>query len=394
MTEKMTSGNWLPLAGLTFSAFIFNTSEFMPIGLLTDIATDLGITEARAGMLISIYAWVVALLSLPLMLLVCKMEYRKLLLSITALFVASHVFSAFSTDFTTLLLSRMGVACSHSIFWSIASPLAVRTVPERHKSVALGMIVTGSSVAMIVGLPLGRVIGLHVGWRMAFLSVAVVSFIILLYLCLVFPKVRNRNSFSLKKMPVLLNNKVLVGIYLFTVLMATAHYTAYSYIEPFLAQTAKLPENEVTLTLTVFGVAGIAGSMLFSRYFERCQHAFITIVVSGVAVLLMLLQVSSLSMYTIMAICALWGTAITAFNVAFQAEIIRFAPQEATSVAMSIFSGIFNLGIGCGALLGGTICTYSSISYIGYAGGAIAALAVLYYVSRLLGLIKRGIAKS
>lgn len=73
----MSAGQWLPLVGLTLSAFIFNTSEFMPIGLLTDIAVDLHVTEARAGMLISVYAWVVALLSLPLMLLVARMEYNR-----------------------------------------------------------------------------------------------------------------------------------------------------------------------------------------------------------------------------------------------------------------------------------------------------------------------------
>ena len=78
--RNITLREWLPLLGLTFSAFIFNTSEFIPIGLLTDIATDLKITEAHAGLLISVYAWVVALTSLPLMLLVSKMEYRKLLL--------------------------------------------------------------------------------------------------------------------------------------------------------------------------------------------------------------------------------------------------------------------------------------------------------------------------
>ena len=153
----MTVRNWLPLIGMTASAFVFNTSEFMPIGLLSDIASDLRITEAHAGMLISIYAWVVALLSLPLMLMVCKMEFKKLLLSIIVLFIVSHVFSAMATGFWTLMLSRIGVACAHSIFWSIAAPMAVRTVPEEHKSLALGMIVTGTSVAMIVGLPLGRI---------------------------------------------------------------------------------------------------------------------------------------------------------------------------------------------------------------------------------------------
>ena len=85
---------WLPLVGLTFAAFVFNTSEFMPIGLLSDIAADLHISDARAGLLISVYAWVVALMSLPLMIVASKMELKRLLLTIIGLFVVSHVASA------------------------------------------------------------------------------------------------------------------------------------------------------------------------------------------------------------------------------------------------------------------------------------------------------------
>lgn len=85
---------WLPVVGLTLSAFVFNTSEFMPIGLLTDIAQAFSLSEAKAGMLISVYAWMVALLSLPLMLAVCRMEMRRLLLCVLGVFIVSHAFSA------------------------------------------------------------------------------------------------------------------------------------------------------------------------------------------------------------------------------------------------------------------------------------------------------------
>lgn len=159
---------WLPLIGMTVSAFIFNTSEFMPIGLLSDIAANFGITESHAGLLISVYSWVVTLLSLPLMLLVSKMSYRKLLLGTIALFGIFQVLSGVSASYGMLMVSRIGVACTHAIFWSVASPIAVRLVPEEHQTLAMSMIVTGTSVAMIFGLPLGRVIGLTVGWRMTF----------------------------------------------------------------------------------------------------------------------------------------------------------------------------------------------------------------------------------
>lgn len=113
-TKKDSFKRWLPLIGLTFAVFVFNTTEFMPIGLLSDIASDLHVSEARAGMLISVYAWVVALMSLPLMIVASRMELKRLLLTIIAVFVASHVASALAEGYYTLMLSRIGVACSHA----------------------------------------------------------------------------------------------------------------------------------------------------------------------------------------------------------------------------------------------------------------------------------------
>ena len=124
MQSKMTLKEWLPLLGITVSAFIFNTSEFMPIGLLTDIADSFHITEAHAGVLITVYSWIVMLLSLPLMLLLNKIDFKRLLLGTIALFGIFQMLSAFSASYGMLMISRIGVACTHSVFWSIASPAA------------------------------------------------------------------------------------------------------------------------------------------------------------------------------------------------------------------------------------------------------------------------------
>ena len=128
MQSKMTLKEWLPLLGITVSAFIFNTSEFMPIGLLTDIADSFHITEAHAGVLITVYSWIVMLLSLPLMLLLNKIDFKRLLLGTIALFGIFQMLSAFSASYGMLMISRIGVACTHSVFWSIASPAAASSV--------------------------------------------------------------------------------------------------------------------------------------------------------------------------------------------------------------------------------------------------------------------------
>lgn len=380
---------WLPLIGLTFSAFVFNTSEFMPIGLLSDIAASFNKTEAGAGVLISVYAWFVAFLSLPLMLAFSKVELRRLLFIVIGVFIVSHVLSGLATSFPLLMMSRIGVACSHSIFWSIVSPMAVRIVPEKHRSLALGMVVTGTSIAMIVGLPLGRVIGLYIGWRMTFYCIAIVAAAILAYLAVVLPKLpASENSFSFRNLPSLFKNRALLGIFIMALVMPTAHYTGYSYIEPFMFKVAHLDNDLITIALTLFGIAGILGSVLFSRYFDRYPRKFTNIVTAGVAVSLLLMHPASFNQYTVIALCILWGAVITAFNVVFQAEIIGQTSMETTSIAMSIFSGTYNLGIGLGTTVGGMVCTYVAIDYIGYFGGVLAIVAALYCGKRLLILLK------
>ena len=386
--EGKRLGGWLPVVGLTFSTFVFNTSEFIPIGLLSDIARDFSMTEAQAGSIITIYAWVVALASLPLMLMASKVENRKLLLGVIALFIAGHVLSAVASTYAILVASRIVVACAHAIFWSIVSPLAVRIAPEGKRSTALGLIVTGSSVAMIVGLPLGRIVGLHVGWRMTFFCIAVAALAVFLLLAFIFPKVPSRNSVSLKKLPSLLKTPALLGVYVLTLVLVTAHFTGYSYIEPFLGQVAGLGDAGITWVLMAFGVVGLVGSVLFSRYYDRYPFRFVRSAVFGVSVCLLLLQVSAYAQWSVILLCVGWGLAIALYNLVFQSEVIQIMP-ESTAIAMSVYLGIYNVGIGGGALVGGLVCTHLSLSHIGYVGGAIAVVASLYCAKRLMPLLKR-----
>ena len=378
MENKITTKEWLPLIGMTVAAFMFNTSEFMPIGLLIDIAADFAMTEAQAGMLITIYAYVVMLMSLPLMILASRYPLRKLLLATISLFAVSHVASAFAGGFWTLMLSRVGVAFAHSIFWSVASPIAVRLVRGPFKALAMSMIVTGTAIAIIVGLPLGRIIGLYIGWRMAFMCIAVIAFAVLVYMFFVFPKLEEGEPFTLAQLPVLLRNPVLIGLYVMSFLLPTGYYTAYSYIEPFLKLVAGMDEAWITVTLVVFGAAGLLGSMAFSKWYDKYRYSFFRTTVLGVAVVLLLLYPLSFNHYVLLALCAIWGIFVTAFNVVGQAELLRTTSVSTSAVAMSIYSGIFNLGIGSGSYLGGQISTHLSMAYIGFGGGLIVLLSFAY----------------
>ena len=375
----MSTKNWLALIGLTCAAFIFNTSEFIPIGLLTDIATAFSTTESQVGMIISVYAFVVMLLSLPLMIVVSRFEMKKLLVSVIFVFMVFQLLSAASSSYNMLMMSRIGVACAHSIFWSIVSPLAVRIVPEKYRALALSMIVTGTSVAMIFGLPIGRIIGLYIGWRMTFFCIGVFAFALMVYLLLMLPKVPSRGTFSLRKLPILFKRPLLVGIFILAFAIASSYYAGYSYIEPFLKQVACLQDSWITATLVIFGAMGILGSIAFSKFYNKNPYRFFGVVLLSIFGCLMLLQAAAYCGVTIILLCALWGMAFTASNVVLQAETINNSPAEATAVSMSIFSGLTNLGIACGTYIGGQVCTHLSISVIGYVGAALALLTFVYW---------------
>lgn len=378
----MNKKQWMPLIGMTIAAFIFNTSEFMPIGLLTDIAQTFSITQTQAGIMITIYSWAVMLLSLPLMILASKYNYKKILLVTLFLFGLGQAISAISMNFPILIIGRLIVACAHAVFWSIASVIAVRLVNEDKREFAMSMIVTGTSVAMIAGLPLGRMIGLWIGWRITFLIVGIISIILLLFQTHYFPSLETTAAFSLNQLPTLLRNRQLITIYGISLLFASAYYTAYSYIEPFLSQVAYLSNNTITLVLSLFGVAGIGGSILFSNFYNKNRKRFILASLFSLTLVLFLLKPSAASMITLLLICIVWGTSSTAFNVACQSETMLATNENTNSVAMSIFSGIFNLGIGLGSFIGGQTINLLNIQSIGYIAGIIAILSIIFYIRR------------
>ena len=368
---------YMMLFGITISAFIFNTSEFIPIALLIDISDSFSMTEAATGQMITIYAWVVALLSLPLMLLTCRMELKRLLLLMVALFGLGQLGAGLATSYDMLLGARIIIACAHSIFWSIAAPLATRLVTREHQPMALSMIVTGSSVATIVGLPLGRVIGLAAGWRMTFLLLALVAAIAFVYLAILLPKRSPGEGFTIGELPSLVRQPALACIYIMTALFATGYFTMYSYIEPFLHKVAAFSPGLITVTLMLLGVSGIAASLVFSGMYGKRRFFLLRWCLPLVAAMLFLWQAASISIGTMIALTMLLGMLATLYNTMFQAEVLATAPRDASTVATAIYSGIFNVGIGSGTYLGGLAAENGHLVHIGYIGAVIAAVAAL-----------------
>lgn len=368
---------WLRVVTLAIAAFIFNTTEFVPVGLLSDIAQSFGMETAQVGIMLTIYAWVVALLSLPFMLLTSQVERRKLLMGLFVLFIASHVLSFLAWNFTVLVLSRIGIAFAHAIFWSITASLAIRLAPAGKRAQALSLLATGTALAMVLGLPIGRIVGQYFGWRTTFFIIGLGALITLLCLIKLLPRLPSEHSGSLKSLPVLFRRPALMAIYLLTVVVVTAHYTAYSYIEPFVMTVAGSSASFATLLLLVLGGAGIIGSVLFSKLGNAHASGLVSGAIALLTLCLVLLLPAANSEMHLAVLSVFWGVAIMIIGLGMQVKVLSLAP-DATDVAMALFSGIFNIGIGAGALVGNQVSLHWSMSAIGYVG-AVPALAALIW---------------
>ncbi len=367
-----TFKQWVSVCALAVGAFIFNTTEYIPIALLSDIGQSFDKPATEVGMMITVYAWIVALLSLPLMLMTKNIERRKLLLMLFALFALFHALSFFSWNFNILLVSRIGIALTHAVFWSITASLAVRLAPTGKTNQALGLLSTGTVLAMVLGIPLGRVIGQYFGWQLSFLLIGLCAAGVMLVLAKNLPALPSQNTGSLSSLPSLFKRRNLMLLYAMTVLIITAHFTAYSYIEPFVLQVGGFKAEQVTIVLSLYGLAGFAASYLFGKCFAKSQRLFMLGAVAIILLSALLLLLFASFPYAVYALVFVWGVAIVIVSLGMVSKVLAFA-SDATDVANSIYSGLYNVGIGGGALLGHYVTVWFGLSNIGIAGALLAA---------------------
>ena len=361
------------------AAFIFNTTEFVPVALLTDIGQSFDMQSSDVGLMMTVYAWTVMIMSLPAMLATGDMERKGLLLKLFVIFIIGHIISVIAWNYWILLIARMCIAVAHSLFWAITASLVMRVAPKNKKTQAIGMLAIGTSLATILGLPLGRLVGQLVGWRITFAIIAALALVVMLFIMRLLPNLPSKNAGSLSSLPILAKRPLLIGLYATTVIIVSAHFTAYTYIEPFMVQIGELDPNLATIILLVFGVSGITASVIFNRLYRFGPTQFISTAMILLAVSLAFMLVSASYTATMFTLAFIWGIGISCIGLALQMRVLQLAP-DATDVASAIYSGIFNAGIGAGALFGNQIMRHVGLEYIGFSGAALAIIALGIFV--------------
>ena len=370
------SRQWICVITLAFAAFIFNTTEFIPVALLSDIGQSFNMPATDVGIMITIYAWVVALISLPMMLMTKNIERRFLLIALFVVFIACHMLSYFAWNFNMLIASRIGIAFSHALFWSITASLAVRIAPKGKEFQALGLLATGTALAMVLGIPFGRMIGEAYGWRNTFALIAIGAALVCLTLAKMLPKLPSINSGSFKSIGILFKRPSLMLVFALTIIMISAQFTAYSYIEPFTLNIAHFSSTQTTTLLLIYGAAGFLGSYLFGKFGARYPKVAIPFSSLCLAISMLLLLPLAQDLISLNMLSLLWGMGIIGLSLALQAKTLNLA-SDATDVAMAIYSGLYNVGIGGGALLGGWVTTHYGLSHIGLVGGLVAVFGMV-----------------
>lgn len=375
-TPPNPSRQWICVITLAFAAFIFNTTEFIPVALLSDIGQSFNMPATDVGIMITIYAWVVALISLPMMLMTKNIERRFLLIALFVVFIACHMLSYFAWNFNMLIASRIGIAFSHALFWSITASLAVRIAPKGKEFQALGLLATGTALAMVLGIPFGRMIGEAYGWRNTFALIAIGAALVCLTLAKMLPKLPSINSGSFKSIGILFKRPSLMLVFALTIIMISAQFTAYSYIEPFSLNIAHFSSAQTTTLLLIYGAAGFLGSYLFGKFGARYPKVAIPFSSLCLAISMLLLLPLAQDLISLNMLSLFWGMGIIGLSLALQAKVLNLA-SDATDVAMAIYSGLYNVGIGGGALLGGWVTVHYGLSHIGFVGGLVAVFGMV-----------------
>lgn len=342
----------LPLLALALGGFVVGSSEFIIMGLLPEVAADLHVSLARAGLLVSAYAMGVVIGAPLLGPLLGRLPRKRALLALMSVYALGNLGCALAPDYAWLLAARMLTAISHAGFFGCATLLAAELAPVHRRASAMALVLSGLTIANVLGVPAGAWLGQATSWRMTFLVVAALGGLAVLAMALWLPRgsapARNAEHSAwagVLRWPVL--HPLLVCC-----LSSVALFSVFTYISPLLREVGGYSAEQNNGALLLFGLGLTFGNLLGGRLADRgIRHAVpLACAVSLLALLGLFFGLQQ--PWLPLALLLAWGTASFAISSPLQLLLVEQAGESA-SLAATLSHAAFNLGNASGAWLGG-----------------------------------------
>ena len=340
------------IAVLGLATFFAITTELMPVGLLSTMSGDLGVTESRMGVVITVYALAVALLALPLTWVTARVPRKAVLVATLGGYTASNLIVALAPNFETVCVGRVVGGVAHALFFSVASAYATRIVPPRLAGRAIAFVYSGSSLGFVLGVPLATAVGDHLGWRSAVFAVAVASAVLAVVALAFLPAVRGESSPHLGSVAAWARSGLL-AVVVADLLLFAGHYVVYTYVGPYL-MTAGLGDDAVAPALLVLGVTGIVGLVTAGAFVDRAPRQTLIAAVAVMALALAVLPLVHGSLVGTFVVAGLWVAANGTTGTLFMAAAIRTGGVS-PDIAGALVNAGSNVGIAGGAALGAQV---------------------------------------
>ncbi|GGA70500.1 MFS transporter [Pseudoclavibacter endophyticus] len=352
--ERPAGIRWLALVALMVTSFTLVTAEFLPSGILTEMAADLGVTPGQAGQSVTATAVVGFLVAPTISILTPGIDRRTLLVWLTVMAAASNLIVAISPNLVLLLVARFLLGAALSGFWAMSLTITAKlTGPER---LGRGMMLVnaGTSMATVAGVPIGVVVSSAFDWRVAFIAAAVVSIVVALALRLLLPRVEAAKAQSLRLLGDTLRRPALgVGL-AGHVLIVLGHITAYTFIRLALGRVDGLDEGGAAFMLVAFGIGGLVGTFVIGMLVDRYLSVLRSVVPALIAVSVLMLALMSSSLVLVAIAVFAWGIGFGAWLLTVTTWIGRQAPDRLEAgggLVVAGFQGAIALGAGVGGLL-------------------------------------------
>jgi DHA1 family inner membrane transport protein len=333
------------LAGGTF---LMGTTEFMVAGLLPEMADDLGVSVARAGLLITAFAVGMIVGSPTMAILTLRMPRRLTLQLALVVFALGHVVAAMSDSFTVILAARVLTALATGAFWSVGAVVATEAAGPAASSRALGVVIGGLTLANVVGVPLGSFAGQLAGWRGPFWVLAVLALAAAAAIGRFIPAADTGQAPSIRREFTALRSADLWLALAASALIMGGVLATYTFISPLLTEHAHIPARLVPLVLIGFGAGALGGTITGGRLGDRRPMATTMTAAAATALVLLALTVASGSAVATVVLVALMGLTGFAVNPVVTALAVRFG-GEAPTLAAALSTSGFNVGVAAGS---------------------------------------------